>query len=229
MKAQKILMMVMASLCFATTGYSYTLECSTTSKGYSFSNWGYDKETVRSDIIHRCEAHSLTNNGECRAFATCQGDMPGERIVCSTTANNSRFVDGGSSWQANIVRERLRARCESYMGYTAPQCTRAMVCTDASPNPAPVPEPYPPSPIPAPVPAPVPQPVPVPYPPAPAPMPPAPPVDDNRQYVCTTSSNGRDFNVPGKGFYRTRDKVIFACQQSPYTNPYECQQNAYCQ
>ncbi|MGZ3688801.1 MAG: hypothetical protein ACXVBW_10900, partial [Bdellovibrionota bacterium] len=61
-------------------------------------------------------------------------------------------------------------------------------------------------------------------------VPAPPPEDPNRNYVCSTQSNGRSFNVPGRGYRQTLAKVIFVCRQAaPYTNANECAANAYCQ
>jgi hypothetical protein len=215
--------------------------CQTQSQGRQFRDADYGVDAGRARTLLGCTQNPYTNNGECRYNVSCEGEIPGAYARCTTRSQNRAFLDGGAD--LNQVRNAVMQACEQNPYTNNGECRYNVSCDGGGvyqPAP-PVYQPAPPVYQPAP---PVYQPAPPVYQPAPPVYQPAPPVyvpsppvyqpappaynDPNRQFVCSTESNGRSFSVPGRGFEQTRFKVIVVCQQDQFTDKNACSRNARC-
>lgn len=194
----------------------YWTTCTTMSNGYQYRDADYGMEQARNRTVRACTSNYNTNPGECRFNSRCDGEYPGVYARCSTQSAGLTFKDGDINVRA--AQDRVIRACTSNYSARPGDCRYNLRCDGGYADPGyPQPQPpyYPPQP----------QPQPPYYPPQPQP----PYEDPNRQFVCTTRSNGREFSVPGRGYQATRAKVVAICQQSGYTNHYECDRNARCQ
>ncbi len=185
------------------------LACQTSSKGFQFRNADYGIANARSRTIRDCTSNAHTNNGQCRYNISCDADFTGSYARCVTRSRGFTFYDGDTDLHTALGR--TVSNCEQSAHTNNGECRANVECTGGHSSPPPyTPPPYDPGP-------------PTHYPPAP------PYADPNRQVVCSTTSNGRAFNLPGRGADIVIARVIAACRINHYTDKEACVRNAYCQ